>query len=238
MSNLADTTIFSLVSIHSCFIGDTGVFFGAFLAPIFLIIIANACVAVCAGYVIIKHRLKQHERKQAASMKKQQMSSKDAWKLLMSLIGFMILLGLSWVILLFTVVGADTNIYAAFAIQWLFVFFNSLQGFFLFIFFIVISPDMRNQWKTLLTAPCLKNKYSRHYNRTGYTSTSGTLMRSSKGTIREAVNRANMKEKSLEDASVDDNLIISCEDTYVMQTDIVKTDSSKIEEKSEKNTVL
>ena len=63
-------------------------------------------------------------------------------------------------------------------------------------------------------------------------------MRSSKGTIREAVNRANMKKKSLEDASVDDNLIISCEDTYVMQTDIVKTDSSKIEDENEKNTVL
>ena len=169
-------------------------------------------------------------------MKKQRMSSKDAWKLLISLIGFMILLGLSWVILLFTVVGADTNIYAAFAIQWLFVFFNSLQGFFIFIFFIVISPDMRNQWKTLLTAPCLKN--NRHYNQTGHSSTSGTLMRSSKGTIREAVNRANEKEKSLEDTSVDDNLTMSCENAYVMQTDIAKTDSSKIEDENEKNTVL
>ena len=141
-------------------------------------------------------------------MKKQRMSSKDAWKLLISLIGFMILLGLSWVILLFTVVGADTNIYAAFAIQWLFVFFNSLQGFFIFIFFIVISPDMRNQWKTLLTAPCLKNNRHSHHYQTGHSSTTGTLMRSSKGTIREAVNRANEKEKSLEDTSVDDNLTI------------------------------
>ena len=172
--------------------------------------------------------------KQAASMKKQRMSSKEAWKLLISLVGFMILLGLSWVILLFTVVGVDTNIYAAFAIQWLFVFFNSLQGFYIFFFFVVISPDMRNQWKTLLTAPCFRNKYSHRYNRTGHSSTSGTLMRSSKGTIREAVNRANMKEKSLEKTSVDDNLTIN---TYVMQTDIMKTDSSKIEDEN-KNTVL
>ena len=175
--------------------------------------------------------------KQAASMKKQRMSSKDAWKLLISLIGFMILLGLSWVILLFTVVGADTNIYAAFAIQWLFVFFNSLQGFFIFIFFVVISPDMRNEWKALLTSPCFKNKYSLNYNRTGHSSTSGTLMKFSKGTG-EAVKCVNEKEKSLEDASVDDNLTLSCENAYVMQTDIVKTDSSKIEEKSEKNKVL
>ena len=207
---------------------------------IFLVIIANACVAVCAGYVIIKHSLiKQQDMKQAASMKKQRMSSKEAWKLLISLIGFMILLGLSWVILLFTVVGADTNIYAAFAIQWLFVFFNSLQGFFIFIFFVMISPDIRNHWKTLLTAPCSKNnKYSHRYNRTLRSTTSGTLMRSSKGTIREAVNRANKKEKLLEDTSVNDNLTINCENTYVMQTDIMKTDSSKIEDENEKKTVL
>ena len=130
--------------------------------------------------------------KQAASMKKQRMSSKDAWKLLILLIGFMILLGLSssqemkqaasmkkqrmsskddqkyWKLLSHgsfccSVVGADTNIYAAFAIQWLFVFFNSLQGFFIFFFFIVINPDMWNEWKTFLTASCsFKNKeYSR-----------------------------------------------------------------------------
>ena len=67
----------------------------------------------------------------SGSLKKQRLSSKQAWKLLMSLIGFMILLGLSRVILLFTVVGTETNIYAAFVIQWLFVFFNSLQGFFI-----------------------------------------------------------------------------------------------------------
>ena len=63
-------------------------------------------------------------------------------------------------------------------------------------------------------------------------------MRSSKGTIREAVNRANEKEKSLEDTSVNDNLTINFESTYVMQTDIMKTDSSKIKDENEKNTVL
>ena len=51
-------------------------------------------------------------------------------------------------------------------------------------------------------------------------------MKFSKGTG-EAVKCVNEKEKSLEDASVDDNLTLSCENAYVMQTDIVKTDSSK-----------
>ena len=129
-----------LFSLSSCFISNAGVFFGAFLVPIFLVAIANACVFVCAGYVIIKHRLKQQEMKQAASMKKQRISSKEAWKLLISLVGFMILLGLSWVILLFTVVGADTNIYAAFAIQWLFVWlFNSPDLFSVQCFHLLLS---------------------------------------------------------------------------------------------------
>ena len=74
------------------------------------------------------------------------MSSKDTCKLLALLAGFMFLLGLSWLILMFTVVGADTNIYAAFAIQWLFVFFNSLQGFFLFVFFVALNRDARKLW--------------------------------------------------------------------------------------------
>ena len=180
--------------------------------------------------------------KQAGSLKKQRMSSKQAMKLLLSLIGFMILLGLSWVILLFTVVGVDTNIYAAFVIQWLFVFFNSLQGFFIFIFFVAISPDMRNQWKILLTSSCFKNKQnSFRYNRATSSTTSGTLGRtSSKGTIREAVIGASKKEKCYsEDTSVDDNLTLYCENTYVSQSDyFMKPDSCKIEKESEMNTVL
>ena len=79
-------------------------------------------------------------------MKRCTMSLKDTCKLLVLLAGFMFLLGLSWLILLFTVVGADTNIYAAFAIQWLFVFFNSLQGFFLFVFFVALNRDARKLW--------------------------------------------------------------------------------------------
>ena len=69
---------------------------------------------------------------------------------------------------------------------------------------------------------------------------SGTLGRtSSKGTIREAVIRASEKEKSLEDSSVDNNLISCAENTYVSQADYtMKPDSGKIEKKSELDTAL
>ena len=85
--------------------------------------------------------------------KERQMSTKEATKLMISLVGFMILLGMSWIIFIFTSVGTGTNVDAAFAFQWLFVFFNSLQGFFICIFFVVISSDARKEWAKLL-APC------------------------------------------------------------------------------------
>ena len=81
------------------------------------------------------------------------MSPREATKLLASLVGFMVLLGISWIIFIFTFIGTGTNVHAAFAFQWLFVFFNSLQGFFICIFFVIISSDARKEWAKLL-APC------------------------------------------------------------------------------------
>ena len=141
-------TLFYVFS-HSCFISDIGVFFGAFLVPIILIMIFNVCIFISSSYVVIKLKINQQKRNQPLSNTKKKvptMSSKDTCKLLALLAGFMFLLGLSWLILMFTVVGVDTNIYAAFAIQWLFVFFNSLQGFFLFVFYVALNRDARKLW--------------------------------------------------------------------------------------------
>ena len=145
---------------HSCFISDVGVFFGAFLVPIILIMIFNVCIFISSSYVVIKLKVDQHKRNQPLSnTKKVLMSSKDACKLLSLLAGFMFLLGLSWFILMFTVIGADTNIYTAFAIQWLFVFFNSLQGFFLFVFFVALNRDARKLWLVYFRS-CRHNRSS------------------------------------------------------------------------------
>ena len=133
-------TLFYVFS-HSCFISDIGVFFGGFLIPIILIMIFNVCIFISSSYVVIKLKINQQKRNQARTNVKT-----NTCKLLALLAGFMFLLGLSWLILMFTVIGADTNIYAAFAIQWLFVFFNSLQGFFLFVFFVVLNRDAQKLW--------------------------------------------------------------------------------------------
>ena len=147
-------------------------FFGAFLVPIILIILFNACIFIVSSYVVIRLKLDQRKSNLARNIdQKFPLSSKDTCKLLALLAGFMFLLGLSWIILLFTVVGADINIYAAFAIQWLFVFFNSLQGFFLFVFFVALNRDARNLWFYAL-CPCMKSKKGPHSSRVKHSSVS------------------------------------------------------------------
>ena len=139
----------------SCFISNPGVFFGAFLGPIILITLFNIVIFFYAGFVITSMKLKQERKKKAAHQNKTQkgqISSKEVSKLLISVAGFMVLLGLPWIVMVFTVVGVATNIYAAFVIQLLFVLFNSFQGFFLFLFYVLISRDAREAWKELIFA--------------------------------------------------------------------------------------
>ena len=102
----------------------------------------------------------------------------------------MSLLGLSWIILLFTIVGPDTSIYAAFAIQWLFVFFNSLQGFFLFVSYVALNRDVRNLWFDIL---CLRKK-SGYSTRSKHISTSGNMGKNQKSLNSEVKDKVNPLE--------------------------------------------
>ena len=109
-----------------------------------------------------------------------------------------------WIILLFTVVGADTNIHAAFAIQWLFVFFNSFQGFFLFVFFVALNRDARNLWLKFLR-PHLKTIKSTSSTRFKYSSTSGntaSMKVSSQKYFSSDVSKTADKEHNLNEESV------------------------------------
>ena len=77
-------------------------------------------------------------------------SPKQACKLVFSLSGIMMLLGLSWILSVFTSVGSSTNRDASFALQFLFVFFNTLQGFYVFLFLVILSFDARKAWINIL----------------------------------------------------------------------------------------
>ena len=131
--------------LHSCFISDTTVFFVTFLAPIFALILFNVVMFILAVRVLVIH-----------SMKKK-ISVKSTIKTMISIVGIMVMFGLTWLFGALTVREAST------AFQYLFVIFNGFQGFFFFIFNCLISKDGREFWTNAITSCCgLRNctKYS------------------------------------------------------------------------------
>ena len=66
---------------------------------------------------------------------------------------------------MFTFIRVDTNVHAAFALQFVFVLFNSFQGFVVFICFVVLREDSRTEWLNVVNLCCnkaLPNKISRY----------------------------------------------------------------------------
>ena len=138
----------------SCFINHIGVFFGAFLGPIFLIILFNLVIFIIVIIITVRNSISRN--KYQINDRKTHIPPKETCKLIISLSGIMTLLGLTWVLSVFTSVGASTNPDASFALQFLFVLFNSLQGFFLFFFFVILSSDARTAWLAVFRQ-CLKS---------------------------------------------------------------------------------
>ena len=129
----------AMFSHFSCFIDHTGVLFGVFLGPIFAVLLFNIILFLLVVRVLIKHsRRKIVESKNAKKYK-------GTLKALISIVSIMAMFGLSWVFGAFTISGASQ------VFSWLFVIFNSLQGFVLFLFFCVIGKDPREEWKSVFT---------------------------------------------------------------------------------------
>lgn len=102
------------------------------------------------------------------------MSTKEILKLMLSFIGIMSLFGISWIFAVFTFTSKSSG--AAFAAQVMFTLFNVFQGFFIFIFFVVLNNDTREAWKNLLTPW----KNNRDYSKKG-SSSKATLSTTSRG---------------------------------------------------------
>ena len=142
-----------LLTHYSCFIGDEIVFFSAFLGPIFAILFFNLIIFVIVLIVLIKHTRNKLGK---TTDKKQR---KTNIRLAISLFGVMVLFGLTWVLGAFTISGASLTF------QILFAIFNSLQGFFIFIFFCVLSSDVRQLWLEMVT--CGRYAQSKSYSSSG-----------------------------------------------------------------------
>jgi len=133
----------------SCFFDHIGVWFGVFLGPIFAIILFNIVVLVLVVRVLLKHS----KRKIVQASEKKKYTG--TVKTLISIVSIMLMFGLSWLFGAFTISGASI------VFSWLFVIFNSLQGFFLFLFFCVVGKDARDEWKSLFTCGQSKKKKRR-----------------------------------------------------------------------------
>ena len=121
----------------SCFINNVTVFFAAFLGPILLVSAFNVVIFVVVIVVLVKHLIKRS---------KEQVNNSGTIKGMANITGIFCLLGLTWVFGALTVMKADP------VFQIVFPLTNSLQGFFIFIFFCVLNGDVRSTW--LKTLPC------------------------------------------------------------------------------------
>ena len=117
---------------------------GAFLAPIFVIIMINVVFFIWVILVVIRHV------KETAERTKQTVTNKQILRIMFSINGVLFLFGLTWgfFILTFSVSGLRETF------QILFTVFNSLQGFFVFAF--ILFTEGFGYWKALLS--CEKHK--------------------------------------------------------------------------------
>ena len=76
-------------------------------------------------------------------------------KALVSLFGITLLFGTTWVFAVFTFTSTNKNV--SFVLQLLFAVTNTLQGFFIFIFLVVLNSDARQAWQKLF-CPSKKKK--------------------------------------------------------------------------------
>ena len=138
-------------SSSSCFVSDPAVFFGAFLGPIFAILLFNVVIYVLVIGVIIKHTRNKLDHTE------EQTNMKTIIRLLLGIAKLLFIFGLTWLFGALTVTGfGDAR--ASTAFQVLFVICNAFQGFFIFLFFCVLSKDGRESWLVLLSCGHYKPK--------------------------------------------------------------------------------
>ena len=113
------------------------------MIPIFLIIIFNTVVFTLIIRVTIQNTLK---RKKDLN-KTTRFSVSEVLKMLLSFIGIMILFGLGWIFAVFTFMSEPE---VSYTIQFIFSFLNAFQGFYIFIFFVLLNSDYRKFWKAMV----------------------------------------------------------------------------------------
>ncbi|XP_052240341.1 adhesion G-protein coupled receptor G6-like isoform X2 [Dreissena polymorpha] len=165
-------------------------FYAAFLAPVCLVFVLNVIT-----YVLV---MKQIFRRSSSKLTKTEHSKTGAR--LRGAASLLVLLGLTWSFAILAI--GDAGI----AFLYLFVICNSLQGFFIFMFFCILKEDVRKAIKSVL--PCLKSPYQTTSSTNDSSGTSMAQTTSSNATAtnqseRTSANAQNQQEKKKPKYEVD-----------------------------------
>ncbi|XP_074663101.1 adhesion G-protein coupled receptor G6-like isoform X2 [Tubulanus polymorphus] len=113
-------------------------FYGAFLAPVCLILLINS-----ATFVMVIKQIHQMTKRRAMHVTNQEKMSISSQ--IKGAIGVLLLLGLTWIFGLLSIKETATSIFS-----YIFVLLNALQGLFIFVFYCVLKKEVRVAWKNVL----------------------------------------------------------------------------------------
>ncbi len=119
-------------------------FFGAFLVPIFLILLINLIILLWVAVIVVRSTRDKYNRTN------ENIGPKGVIRLIIGLLGISCLFGATWLFAAFTVTISGNNILRT-LFQALFVISATFQGFFLFLFFCVLDQKARDSWKEAFT---------------------------------------------------------------------------------------
>ena len=138
-----DLVVMTLFSGHACrcFLSHPGVFWGAFLAPVLLIMVFNLVLFIWVIVVIV-----QHIRRKTVQTKNK-LGPRKVIEIIIRLSGVMFLFGLTWLFAILTVVSVR-GLRETFQI--FFTVFNSFQGAFIFLFFCIFNQEARDSWRNVI----------------------------------------------------------------------------------------
>ena len=117
--------------------------------PIFIVMVINTIIFIWVILVVKRHAKKTHV--------KQTVPTKQILRIMFSISGVLFLFGLSWLFFILTV--SVSGLRETFQI--LFTVFNSLQGFFVFIF--ILFTEGFGYWKSFLSCKRYRSSKSASY---------------------------------------------------------------------------
>ena len=115
-------------------------FFCVFLGPILVLVAFNTILFVLVIRVVLINAFSRKivDLKNDARVRK-------TLRMLFSIISIMLMFGIQWLF------GAFTIGEVSIVFQWLFVIFSTLQGFVLFLFFVGLNKEARDEWLRVFT---------------------------------------------------------------------------------------